>query len=407
MAHRSRRNEGQACRGPEHRLHGRRAHRARFAKACPVHVSSRVPGRDGAPGSVGNPWRHGRERPCRLGTGRIRATADPRGHRGVLSPARTRSSTPLVEPQRKLLEDAGGGVIEIADSVQRGYRPEGEREPFGFHDGIAQPTIARIGGDGVPTGEFILGYRNHYQIIPPTPVVPAELDAAAVLPSLANPYHPSQLRDLGINGSWRVVYRKLRQDVAGFWQFMKREAVRASGKEDPGHMVWLASRLVGRWPGGAPLALAPDADTPGAADQNDFMYRNDVDGLACPIGAHIRRANPRDVIKPYPAVQSLSMSEAHRLLRRARAFGPRLFDPRVLREPASLGKALLSSLLTDDGRTPGARHPFLLRQREHQEPVSSSCSRNWCNNPRFGGLKSITRIRSLATTAERTSRRAT
>jgi Dyp-type peroxidase family len=282
--------------------------------------------------------------------------------------------------QRKLLEDAGGGVIEIADSVQRGYRPEGEREPFGFHDGIAQPVIAGIGGGGVPTGEFILGYRNHYQIIPPTPVVPAEMDAAAVLPSLANPYHTSQLCDLGINGSY-VVYRKLRQDVAGFWQFMKREAVRASGKEDPVHMVWLASRLVGRWPGGAPLALAPDADTPGAAGQNDFTYRNDVDGLACPIGAHIRRANPRDVIKPYPAAQSLSMSEAHRLLRRARAFGPRLFDPRVLREPASLGKALLD--LTDDGNPRGI-HFFCVNAsiRSQFEFVQQ----NWCNNPRFGGL---------------------
>ena len=68
--------------------------------------------------------------------------------------------------------------------MQSGYRPDGDHEPFGFHDGIAQPSIAGISGDGVPTGEFILGYPNHYGIMPPTPAVPAELDADGVLPPL-------------------------------------------------------------------------------------------------------------------------------------------------------------------------------------------------------------------------------
>ena len=91
--------------------------------------------------------------------------------------------------QRTFLDEAAGGVVELPGSMQTGYRPDGNNEPFGFHDGIAQPSIAAISGDGVPTGEFILGYQNHFQIIPPTPVVPAELDRDAVLPRLANPYH--------------------------------------------------------------------------------------------------------------------------------------------------------------------------------------------------------------------------
>jgi hypothetical protein len=45
--------------------------------------------------------------------------------------------------------------------MQSGYRPDGDYDPFGFHDGVAQPSIARISGDGVPTDEFILGYPNH------------------------------------------------------------------------------------------------------------------------------------------------------------------------------------------------------------------------------------------------------
>ena len=80
------------------------------------------------------------------------------------------------QAQRTLLHDTAGGVVELPGSMQSGYRPDGDHEPFGFHDGIAQPSIAGIAGDGVPTGEFILGYQNHFQIVPPTPVVPAELD---------------------------------------------------------------------------------------------------------------------------------------------------------------------------------------------------------------------------------------
>ncbi len=285
--------------------------------------------------------------------------------------------------QRTLLDDAAGGVVELPASMQIGYRPDGDHEAFGFHDGIAQPSIAGISGDGVPTGEFILGYQNHFEIIPPTPVVPAELDRGAVLPPLANPYHASQgLRDLGINGSY-VVYRKLQQDVAGFWQFMKRESVRSTGAADASHMIWLASRCVGRWPSGAPLVLAPHADDPRAGDRDDFLYGDDPDGLACPLGAHIRRTNPRDVIKPYATAQSLSMSEAHRLLRRARSFGPALFDPSILVDPTNLAgrQALLE--LAADGDARGI-HFFCVNAsiRSQFEFVQQT----WCNNPRFGGL---------------------
>ena len=285
--------------------------------------------------------------------------------------------------QRTLLDDAAGGVVELPGSMQNGYRPDGDHEPFGFHDGIAQPSIAGITGDGVPTGEFILGYQNHDQIIPPTPAVPAELDRDAVLPSLANLYHASpQLRDLGVNGSY-VVYRKLQQDVLGFWQFMKRESVRSTGAEDTGHMIWLASRCVGRWPSGAPLVLAPGADDPRAGDRDDFLYGEDADGLACPFGAHVRRAHPRDVIKPYATAQSLSMSEAHRLLRRARAFGPALFDPAVLRDPTNPAGRQALLALADDGVARGI-HFFCVNAniRSQFEFVQQT----WCNNPRFGGL---------------------
>ena len=289
----------------------------------------------------------------------------------------------LCDAQRALLAARDGGVVELPGSMQRGYRPEGDYEPFGFHDGIAQPSIAGTSGEGVPAGEFILGYANHYRIIPPTPVAPAALDAGGLLPSLDNPHHASErLRDLGVNGSY-VVYRKLQQDVAGFWQFLKQEAARDGGREDAARMVWLAARLVGRWPSGAPLVLAPHADDPRLRDRDDFLYREDAGGLSCPLGAHARRANPRDDIKPYPAAESRSMSEAHRLMRRARVFGPPLFDAALLADPASdaCRAALLG--LADDGRARGI-HFFCVNAsiRSQFEFVQQT----WCNNPRFGGL---------------------
>jgi len=79
--------------------------------------------------------------------------------------------------------------------------------------------------------------------------------------------------------------------------------------------------MVGRWPSGAPLVKAPDQDIPALADDNDFAYHDDPLGLACPIGAHIRRANPRDSLASGPAA-SLDTSDLHRLLRRGRSYGP-------------------------------------------------------------------------------------
>jgi deferrochelatase/peroxidase EfeB len=61
----------------------------------------------------------------------------------------------------------------------------------------------------------------------------------------------------------------------------------------------VAAKLMGRWRSGAPLVLAPDKDDPvlGADPQqnNDFNYKHmDPFGYAVPLGAHIRRMNPRD-----------------------------------------------------------------------------------------------------------------
>ncbi|HEY3002590.1 MAG TPA: peroxidase, partial [Kribbellaceae bacterium] len=84
----------------------------------------------------------------------------------------------------------------------------------------------------------------------------------------------------------------------------------------------LAAKVVGRWTSGAPLVLAPDHDDPAVARSNDFRYHAaDPDGLACPVGAHIRRVNPRDALEPAPGTdRSLEVNKRHRLLRRSRSY---------------------------------------------------------------------------------------
>ena len=62
----------------------------------------------------------------------------------------------------------------------------------------------------------------------------------------------------------------------------------------------LAAKVVGRWPDGAPLVTHPNAAPttfdPAAPGANDFRYGDDLDGRRCPLGAHIRRSNPRDAL---------------------------------------------------------------------------------------------------------------
>jgi Dyp-type peroxidase family len=281
------------------------------------------------------------------------------------------------------VDQTNGGVVVHAGAAQRGYRPSSDAEPFGFHDGIAQPSIAGISGQGVPTGEFILGYPNHYDVIPLTPLVPSALDRHQVLPSFDNPYHAAGAwRDFGRHGSF-VVYRKLEQHAATFWRTLRDESVRLKGTADPAYMIWLASKMVGRWPGGAPLIESPARDDPARAMNDEFEYGGDPEGLACPIASHIRRANPRDGLKPYPREQSRHMSEAHRLLRRARIYGPPLFDPAILRDgtPPADRDALLS--LAEDGQARGIH--FLCVNASIRSQFEF-VQQTWCNNPSFGGL---------------------
>jgi Dyp-type peroxidase family len=200
---------------------------------------------------------------------------------------------------------AEGAVTVIHE--QRAAELAGGRDHFGFFDGISQPAIAGSGvaprpGDGLPdgagrwrevaTGEFLHGYTDEDGRLPAAPAAPFDR-----------------------NGTF-MVYRKLAMDVAAFRRFVAEH-----GRAYPTGPDALAAKIVGRWRDGTPLQSSPDApDAALAADPariNDFSFRDDPQGLRCPVGAHIRRANPRDSAGFFDG----RLSNRHRIIRRGRAYG--------------------------------------------------------------------------------------
>ena len=262
---------------------------------------------------------------------------------------------------------AGSAALGAAGlaAVQRlDTSPLDGTEPFGFRDGISQPLIAELGPPGQPgprlhtvrAGEFVLGYQNQYGQVADSPTVAAADDPARVLPRTGDP----ERADLGRNGSY-LVLRQLAQDVDGFRHFVD-QASRADGQTDRDASTRLAAKMVGRWPNGAPLALAPDHPVDDLADANDFGYADDdADGLGCPVGAHIRRANPRDALDPESGPdQSIRSVNRHRLLRRGRAY----------HEPSDPGERGIHFICLNAN---------IARQFEFVQHT-------WLNNPKFAGL---------------------
>lgn len=214
---------------------------------------------------------------------------------------------------RAELTDAGAGAVVFEEDAQLLPRA---REHFGYADGFAQPAIEgvnedKLAGGGVPEkdgrwralalGEFILGYPDE-----DSREDPERLPAAPADP-------------LGRSGTY-VVWRKLYQDVALFRRVLREAAQRYEGGDEEK----LAAKVVGRWRDGTPLVHSPDAPArefdaaaPGA---NDFRYADvDSGGARCPLGAHVRRSNPRDALG-----WEGRLSFRHRMIRRGMPYGPQL-----------------------------------------------------------------------------------
>ncbi|MGC2694261.1 MAG: dyp-type peroxidase [Candidatus Angelobacter sp.] len=194
----------------------------------------------------------------------------------------------------KLMSDSGGA--RLIDKQDAGalmiHGKFTSNEHFGYRDGFGNPDYLGVerdtqpgqgklsdGGKWVPlaTGELLLGYADEA----------GELPVAPVPHLLAN------------NGTF-MVYRKMHQNVAAFRNYLDDQAGKylGSGSNKEQAKEKLASKFIGRWRDGTPVELSPDKpDDDLVQDKQrnvNFTFEKDPDGRRCPVGAHVRRTNPRD-----------------------------------------------------------------------------------------------------------------
>ena len=196
-------------------------------------------------------------------------------------------------------------------SVHDARRLPGDVAHFGYRDGFAQPSVE--GGPPpmlpdvlpeAPAGEFVLGYQSQWKDFT---------------------YPVPQPETLGRNGSF-VAFRVLAQDCAAFERFLTRASTDTGLDRE-----LIAAKLCGRWRNGVPLSLSPttpDANLP-LEQYNSFDYASnpavpdvveDRRGDRCPVGAHIRRMNPRN------STVAGGSGLKRRIVRRGLPYGPP-FDP--------------------------------------------------------------------------------
>jgi Dyp-type peroxidase family len=208
----------------------------------------------------------------------------------------------------------GVSLVFQQDGMTRPDAPG--HEHFGFRDGVSQPGIRGLTGSSYPNGsdedgphhdvvaggEFVVGYPRER----PSTRDPAD-DPLSPQPGWTE------------NGSY-LVFRRLRQDVKGFRDFLDTEAARQGTTVD-----LLGAKLVGRYRSGAPLVGAGDAaEDPGTTNAdvlqrtriNAFGYSTDPQGTQVPRAAHIRKTYPRD-----QQVSDGELGERPRILRRGIPFG--------------------------------------------------------------------------------------
>jgi Dyp-type peroxidase family len=178
--------------------------------------------------------------------------------------------------------------LEVLGEDCRGAKLPGPlrgHEHFGYRDGIAEPVL-----DGAPgTGDFVLGYPG--------------------ADGLLSGGGPAWSRD----GSY-LVFRRLRQDVAGFHRALQALASVTGLKS----RAQVGAKMVGHWPSGAKLEDPIPESDPGAAAPAEYTaadFAADPEGTRVPGFAHVRKAHPHDGSVGGPH---------HRLLRRGIPYGPPL-----------------------------------------------------------------------------------
>jgi len=252
--------------------------------------------------------------------------------------------------------------------IEEGVSLPNGSEHFGNKDGVSQPGVrgrlsdaeddfltlrqnpdnrgqGKPGQDVLWPGEFVFGYEGQNPDADNLENSKGEIASAG----------PNWAKD----GSY-LVFRRLRQDVQKFHQFLKDTAEHLDTNPDK-----VSAKLIGRWASGAPTVRTPDEDnpamgandcannnfefndggpstpdTPNAKDCNDpfpadqfprndaFSPSTEATGIRCPFAAHTRKAYPRNDKTPGgggPGPLEIDRSEVttqtHRMLRRGIPYG--------------------------------------------------------------------------------------
>ena len=229
--------------------------------------------------------------------------------------------------QKKLAAElsAQGMKIEHEDRGDVFAAPTPGHEQFGFKDLISSPAVRGrwptdpydfVTARTLPSGAAFDSLRADFaapgnRLIWPGHVIFGYGRQAALDPRTYDAANQPKGPVWAKNGSF-MVYRRLRQHSDVFWGFVEDAAKRLAEtypKSAP-DKDRLAALLIGRWKTGTPLVRSPDKDigiTGGGL--NYFSYDRkqepalpgdtaaeaaDPDGVLCPVGAHIRKVNPRD-----------------------------------------------------------------------------------------------------------------
>jgi porphyrinogen peroxidase len=245
-------------------------------------------------------------------------------------------------------------------------------EPFGFRDGLTQPVL-RSGAAGsrrqqqrreregdmaddsvVADGEFVLGLPNEYGDPSYAP------DDARWRRAGAEGDVPPHF---GSHGSYLVV-RQIRQHVDRF------EAFDAAHPPLHDKAPSLTERMVGRRKDGSALVQLPFAP----AHEDAFRFRvNDAEGFQCPLGSHIRRANPRDSLGA-DLLAGVAGAKLHRLIRRGRVYAGDCQQS----EQSGCGHA--------DGRRGCGRGLFFIALNADLDRQFEFVQQRWITHPQFAGL---------------------
>ena len=227
-------------------------------------------------------------------------------------------------------------------------------EHFGFTDGISDPVfrgqfdnpaaeaLAVIGGGKIAEGRY--DQKTSWSALETGEFILGQVDEGQEFPIVTEPV------GFACNGTF-MAYRKLRQDVEAFDREIQRQAAlwkRHFGvTSDLEARETICAKMVGRWRSGIPLCVAPtwadyqqimkdwgdcfelslrkprdSKEQQRLADfalmLTSFRYGDDLDGSKCPFGAHIRRANPRDMLDPLLSKTegASTLTNRRRILRR-------------------------------------------------------------------------------------------